>query len=69
MFGLEKLEHNDDFMEVLANGPYLWQNPSYFVSNAPFYEWCDYVENSVNVSKSMLPGTSKRCSIQVRDVY
>jgi hypothetical protein len=26
MFGLEAVEHNDDFMDVLANGPWLWQS-------------------------------------------
>lgn len=43
-------------MEVLANGPYLWQETQFY-QNAGFFEWCDYIENSVNqTDKSKLPG-------------
>ena len=56
MFGLEKLEHNDDFMSVLANGPYRWQEGG-FLRNHEFYQWCNYVENFAHGAKGMPPGT------------
>lgn len=38
MFGLEALEHNDDFMAALENGPWLWQGNQFYqgtVSSMP----------------------------------
>jgi hypothetical protein len=93
-FGLESVEHNDDFMGALENGPWLWQGEifwglDFFVSIAlliltvnrqpilqdavcpllilldlhlltvhrGFFQWCDYIENSVNqTNKALLPG-------------
>ena len=56
MFGLETVEHNDDFMEVLANGPYLWQGNDFY-ANTGFFEWCDYIEDSVGQNNTAaLPG-------------
>ena len=52
-FGLQGVEHNDDFMSVLENGPWLWQENS-VTAQSGFYEWCDYVENAVNASS--VPG-------------
>lgn len=44
-------------MEVLANGPYLWQSNDFY-GNGGFFEWCDYIENSVNQTNStLLPGS------------
>ncbi|KAF2162460.1 hypothetical protein M409DRAFT_37398 [Zasmidium cellare ATCC 36951] len=54
-FGLGELQHNDDFMTTLENGPWLWQANS-DLSISGFWDWCDYVENSVNASGSSLPG-------------
>ena len=54
-FGLETVEHNDDFMAALENGPWLWQGNQFYQTTG-FYEWCDYVENSVNASSSTVAG-------------
>lgn len=44
-FGLETVEHDDDFAEVLANGPYLWQSNSFYTNYSAFFQFCDAVEN------------------------
>lgn len=44
MFGLESLEHNDDFMGVLENGPWLWQSNSFYTNYSGFYQFCDAIE-------------------------
>ncbi|EHA50296.1 hypothetical protein MCOR27_005879 [Pyricularia oryzae] len=43
-FGLGSLEH-DDFVETLANGPYLWQGIDFSTGYSDFFKFCDYVEN------------------------
>jgi hypothetical protein len=43
-FGLEDLEHNDDFAAALQNGPWLWQSNQLYRSGG-FFEFCDAVEN------------------------
>lgn len=56
MFGLEDLEHYDDFGAAIENGPWLWQGNQFYTTTG-FYEWCDYVENAVNVTNATaLPG-------------
>ena len=47
MFNLETVEHNDDFMQVLESGPFLWQGNQFYTTSG-FYTWCDYIENAVN---------------------
>ena len=43
-------------MAALENGPWLWQGNS-FTGTSGFFEWCDYIENSVNVTDAaLLPG-------------
>ncbi|EME38167.1 hypothetical protein DOTSEDRAFT_75982 [Dothistroma septosporum NZE10] len=54
-FGLETVEHNDDFMAALENGPWLWQG-NQFYTNTGFFTWCDYVEDSVNKTGSAVAG-------------
>ena len=54
-FMMETVEHDDDFMEALANGPYLWQS-NQFYQNGGFFTWCDYIENSVNKTGSAVAG-------------
>ncbi|QSZ37115.1 hypothetical protein DSL72_009208 [Monilinia vaccinii-corymbosi] len=44
-FGLASIEHNDDFMAVLENGPWLWQSNSFYTNYSSFYQWCDAIEN------------------------
>jgi hypothetical protein len=56
-FGLEDLEHNDDFAAALQNGPWLWQSNQFYRSGG-FFEFCDAVEN-VNrnsTNATALPG-------------
>lgn len=45
-FGLESVEHNDDFMAVLENGPWLWQSNSFSTGYSGFYQFCDAIEVS-----------------------
>lgn len=54
-FGLESVEHNDDFMAVLENGPWLWQSNSFYTNYSGFYQFCDAIEVS-NISSSMANG-------------
>ncbi|KAF7899663.1 hypothetical protein EAF00_003999 [Botryotinia globosa] len=44
-FGLESVKHNDDFMAVLENGPWLWQSNSFSTGYSGFYKFCDAIEN------------------------
>ncbi|KAB8296041.1 hypothetical protein EYC80_008849 [Monilinia laxa] len=44
-FGLDFVEHNDDFMGVLENGPWLWQSNSFYTNYSDFYQFCDAIEN------------------------
>lgn len=44
-FGLEGVEHNDDFMSVLEYGPWEWQSNQFYTGYSAFYEFCDSVEN------------------------
>lgn len=46
-FGLASVQHNDDFMAALENGPWLWQGNQFYHTTG-FYEWCDYIENAEN---------------------
>ncbi|THW68098.1 serine carboxypeptidase [Aureobasidium pullulans] len=55
-FGLEGLEHNDDFAAALQNGPWLWQG-NQFYRNTGFFDFCDAVENvKPNSTNTTLPG-------------
>jgi hypothetical protein len=45
MFGLEAVEHDDDFASVLQNGPWLWQSNSFTTGYSGFFQFCDAVEN------------------------
>ncbi|KAI5357330.1 putative peptidase S28, alpha/Beta hydrolase [Septoria linicola] len=53
-FGMQDVEHNDDFMAALENGPWLWQG-NQFYTNTGFFTWCDYIENAVNATTN-IPG-------------
>ena len=44
LFGLEGVEHNDDFTAVLANGPYLWQENAFYSGYSGFFQFCDAIE-------------------------
>ena len=56
MFGLDTVEHNDDFMAALEWGPCLWQG-NQFYTNTGFYTWCDFIENAVNETDPLkIPG-------------
>jgi len=44
-FGLEYLEHADDVMGVIENGPWLWQSNSFYTNYSDFFQFCDAVEN------------------------
>lgn len=56
MFGLESLEHNDDFMAALEWGPWEWQG-NQFYRTAGFYDWCDFVEGAFNeTDPAKIPG-------------
>ena len=56
-FGLQDVEHNDDFMAALAAGPWQWQRNQFFTTGG-FFQWCDYIENAENATagSSPLPG-------------
>jgi hypothetical protein len=43
-FGLEGVEHDDDFASALANGPWGWQEDDFTTGYSGFYQFCDYVE-------------------------
>ncbi|RFU32968.1 hypothetical protein B7463_g3370, partial [Scytalidium lignicola] len=59
LFGLEGLEHYDDFMETIVNGPYQWQG-NQFYENGGFFTFCDYVEGiaGTNSTHTKLPGAA-----------
>ncbi|KAI9649333.1 hypothetical protein NHQ30_001905 [Ciborinia camelliae] len=44
-FGLESVKHNDDFMAVLENGPWLWQGNSFYTGYSAYFQFCDAIEN------------------------
>ncbi|RKF75261.1 putative extracellular serine carboxypeptidase [Golovinomyces cichoracearum] len=44
-FGLESIEHDDDFMSLLQNGPWSWQMNSFTSGYSDFYKFCDAIEN------------------------
>ncbi|KAJ5826037.1 hypothetical protein N7474_003175 [Penicillium riverlandense] len=46
MFGLGDLEYFDDFANALENGPWLWQENTFYTGYSGFYEFCDYIENA-----------------------
>ncbi|CAK7229634.1 hypothetical protein SBRCBS47491_007317 [Sporothrix bragantina] len=46
-FGLGSVEHNDDFADVLLNGPASWQNHDFYTGYTGVFQFCDYVENAV----------------------
>jgi hypothetical protein len=54
MFGLEAVEHDDDFASVLQNGPWLWQSNSFTTGYSGFFQFCDAVEN-VTAGQSITP--------------
>jgi len=56
-FGLEELEHNDDFAAALQNGPWLWQSNQLYRTGG-FFEFCDAVENVKpnSTNATALPG-------------
>jgi hypothetical protein len=49
-FGLGSIVHDDDFAAALENGPWLWQLHD-FTHDSGFFEFCDYVEVSVETVK------------------
>ncbi|TQS36050.1 hypothetical protein Golomagni_03509 [Golovinomyces magnicellulatus] len=53
-FGLESVEHDDDFMSVLQNGPWSWQMNSFTTGYSDFYKFCDAIEN-VQVGSDITP--------------
>ncbi|MCJ1472519.1 hypothetical protein MMC13_001167 [Lambiella insularis] len=57
LFGLEDLEHNDDFGAALAIGPYDWQGNSFYTGYSSFFQWCDYVEGVAGKANPVLPGS------------
>src|SRR5947207_10693016 len=44
MFGLQEVEHDDDFASVLQNGPWAWQSNSFTSQYSQFFQFCDAVE-------------------------
>ncbi|PQE15701.1 disulfide-isomerase erp38 protein [Rutstroemia sp. NJR-2017a BBW] len=55
MFGLETVQHDDDFMAVLENGPWLWQSNSFTTGYSGFFQFCDTIEN-VTAGAAVTPG-------------
>ncbi|KAF4626929.1 hypothetical protein G7Y89_g11228 [Cudoniella acicularis] len=56
-FGLEALEHNDDFASILQNGPWSWQENAFYTDYSTFFQFCDAVENAVPGSTTSTPAT------------
>ena len=55
-FGMQEIEHNDDFMGALEWAPWLWQGNQFYY-NSGFFTWCDFVENAVNeTDPAKIPG-------------
>jgi hypothetical protein len=44
MFGLQDVQHDDDFASALENGPWMWQGNSFTTGYSQFYQFCDAVE-------------------------
>ncbi|EPQ64563.1 Bgt-2013 [Blumeria graminis f. sp. tritici] len=44
-FGMESLQHDDDFMSMLENGPWLWQSNTFTSGYSGFFKFCDAIEN------------------------
>ncbi|MCJ1316208.1 hypothetical protein MMC15_001528 [Xylographa vitiligo] len=58
MFGLQHVEHNDDFASALQNGPWLWQENSFTTGYSGFFQFCDFVEGVANEDHPVDPGPS-----------
>ncbi|KAK5107466.1 hypothetical protein LTR62_001264 [Meristemomyces frigidus] len=57
MFGLQNVTHNDDFMGVLENGPWLWQSNQFYTNYSGFFRWCDAIEGMTNATNTTVrPG-------------
>ncbi|KAK3670459.1 hypothetical protein LTR78_009700 [Recurvomyces mirabilis] len=57
MFGLQNVTHNDDFMNVLENGPWLWQSNQFYTGYSGFFQWCDAIEGMTNATNTTVrPG-------------
>ncbi|RFU34920.1 hypothetical protein B7463_g1407, partial [Scytalidium lignicola] len=55
LFGLQDLQHNDDFAYALAFGPYMWQDNSFTSGYSIFFQFCDAVEG-VEAGAAVVPG-------------
>ncbi|KAI9742271.1 MAG: hypothetical protein M1818_004171 [Claussenomyces sp. TS43310] len=55
MFGLEGVEHADDFASAIENGPWLWQENTFTTGYSGFYQFCDAVEG-VTAGQADTPG-------------
>jgi len=55
MFGLQGIEHSVDFADVLASGPYNWQENEMYTGYSGFYQWCDAIEG-VEAGAAVTPG-------------
>ncbi|TVY71366.1 putative extracellular serine carboxypeptidase [Lachnellula suecica] len=56
-FGLDALEHNDDFASALQNGLWAWQSNEFYTGYSNFYQFCDAVENAVPGSNTTTSAT------------
>ena len=56
LFGLDGIEHDDDFAAVLPDGPYLWQSSTFASPNEYFLYFCDSIEGVANQALPSLPG-------------
>ena len=48
-FGLPGLR-DADFASGLQAGPWSWQSNQFYTNYSTFFEWCDWVENAVDIS-------------------
>ena len=58
-FGLAAVEHDDDFVAAIENGPWLWQSNSFTTNYSGFFQFCDFIENVAaagNFSNNTIPG-------------
>lgn len=53
-FSMQDVAHNDDFMNALTRGPYLWLG-NQFTYNTGFFTFCNYIEKAVNATATDLP--------------
>ena len=68
-FGLQDIEHNDDFMAALEWAPWLWQGNQFYYTSG-FFDWCDFVENSVNqTDPAKIPGAEGVGLVKALDGY